>query len=296
MKALVIAERSETAADLCAGARSIADDVVFVAIGARDVPEGIADNVIRIALPEDAVFEDAAETVKTLFDREAPDVVLIEPTRRLRIVAGRLSYHAGTAAVTDVVEFDDGLPVSLYFGGIAHRKSKAIAGTPIYLVGAGVFSDGKAEGANIVEDAAWVAPANPVRRVAGTAIEKSGADLTKADCVVAAGRGFAEESELDLARDLCSKVGGELGCTRPLTEGVDWLPRETYIGVSGLLLAPHVYIGCGVSGQMQHMVGVNRAGVVFAVNKDKNAPIFKQCDYGLVGDLKTVIPELIAAL
>ena len=99
-----------------------------------------------------------------------------------------------------------------------------------------------------------------------------------------------------MARELCDKIGGGLGCSRPLTEGVDWLPRETYIGVSGLMLSPKVYVSLGISGQMQHMVGANRSGVIFAVNKDKNAPIFKQCDYGLVGDIVDVLPALNAAL
>ncbi|MEG2531201.1 MAG: FAD-binding protein, partial [Raoultibacter sp.] len=79
-------------------------------------------------------------------------------------------------------------------------------------------------------------------------------------------------------------------------EGVNWLPTEAYIGVSGVMLAPKVYVGAGISGQMQHMVGCNRAGTIFAINKDKNAPIFKQCDYGIVGDLKTILPELVASL
>ena len=74
------------------------------------------------------------------------------------------------------------------------------------------------------------------------------------------------------------------------------MPSETYIGVSGLMLSPKVYIAAGISGQMQHMVGANRSGVVFAINKDQNAPIFKQCDYGLVGDLKDVLPKITEAL
>ena len=99
-----------------------------------------------------------------------------------------------------------------------------------------------------------------------------------------------------MARDLCAKVGAELGCSRPLAENVDWLPRNLYIGVSGLQLAPKAYIALGISGQMQHMVGVQGADTIIAVNKDQNAPIFKQCDYGLVGDIKTVLPALVAAL
>ena len=113
---------------------------------------------------------------------------------------------------------------------------------------------------------------------------------------MAAGRGFAEESELDLARELCDKLGAGLACSRPLTEGVNWLPTELYVGVSGLMLSPKAYVACGISGQMQHMVGCNRAGTMFAINKDKNAPVFKQCDYGIVGDIKDVLPKLAAAL
>ena len=118
----------------------------------------------------------------------------------------------------------------------------------------------------------------------------------EADVVVAAGSGFAEESELDLARELCDKLGAGLACSRPLTEGVNWLPTELYVGVSGLMLSPKAYVACGISGQMQHMVGCNRAGTMFAINKDKNAPVFKQCDYGIVGDVKDVLPKLAAAL
>ena len=101
---------------------------------------------------------------------------------------------------------------------------------------------------------------------------------------------------VDLARALADKLGGGLACSRPLTEGVNWLPTELYVGVSGLMLSPKVYVAAGISGQMQHMVGCNRAGSMFAINKDKNAPVFKQCDYGLVGDVKDVLPALVAAL
>ena len=99
-----------------------------------------------------------------------------------------------------------------------------------------------------------------------------------------------------MARDLAAKVGGELGCSRPLAENVDWMPRNLYIGVSGLNLAPKAYFALGISGQMQHMVGVTNAETIIAVNKDQNAPIFKQADYGIVGDLYKVIPALIEKL
>ena len=296
MKALVLAERSDAARELAAGARTMADEVVLVAIGGLEVADGTADKIICIALPADAVYDNAYATVISVFDAEQPAVILAEPTRHVKSVVGRVAAHANTSVITDVMSFEGAGARSLYFGGVAERVQKAAGGVAVYTVGAGAFEGAEASGANAVEEVAWVAPANPVKLVSSKPIEKSGVDLNKADVVVAAGRGFAEEADLDLARALCDKLGAGLACSRPLTEGVDWLPAELYVGVSGLMLSPKAYVACGISGQMQHMVGCNRAGTMFAINKDKNAPVFKQCDYGLVGDLKDVLPALVAAL
>ena len=296
MKALVLAERSDAARELAAGARTMADEVVLVAIGGLEVADGTADKIIRIALPADAVYDDAYATVISVFDAEQPAVILAEPTRHVKSVVGRVAAHANTSVITDVMSFEGVGARSLYFGGVAERVQKAAGGVAVYTVGAGAFEGAEASGANAVEEVAWVAPASAVRLVSSKPRALSGVDLNKADVVVAAGRGFAEEPELDLARALCDKLGAGLACSRPLTEGVDWLPSELYVGVSGLMLSPKVYVACGISGQMQHMVGCNRAGTMFAINKDKNAPVFKQCDYGLVGDVKDVLPALVAAL
>ena len=296
MKALVLAERSDAARELAAGARTMADEVVLVAIGGLEVADGTADKIIRIALPADAVYDDAYATVISVFDAEQPAVILAEPTRHVKSVVGRVAAHANTSVITDVMSFEGAGARSLYFGGVAERVQKAAGDVAVYTVGAGAFEGAEASGANAVEDVAWVAPANPVKLVSSKPRALSGVDLNKADVVVAAGRGFAEEAELDLARALCDKLGAGLACSRPLTEGVNWLPTELYVGVSGLMLSPKVYVACGISGQMQHMVGCNRAGTMFAINKDKNAPVFKQCDYGLVGDVKDALPALAAAL
>ena len=296
MKALVLAERSDAARELAAGARTMADEVVLVAIGGLEVADGTADKIIRIALPADAVYDDAYATVISVFDAEQPAVILAEPTRHVKSVVGRVAAHANTSVITDVMSFEGVGARSLYFGGVAERVQKAAGDVAVYTVGAGAFEGAEASGANAVEEVAWVAPASAVRLVSSKPRALSGVDLNKADVVVAAGRGFAEEPELDLARALCDKLGAGLACSRPLTEGVNWLPTELYVGVSGLMLSPKVYVACGISGQMQHMVGCNRAGTMFAINKDKNAPVFKQCDYGLVGDVKDVLPALAAAL
>ncbi len=295
MKAFVIAEHADAASALAAGARTIADEVAVAVIGAEQVPAGIADAAYHVAVPADAVADDANLTLAPVV--EGADVVIAEACRHVKSVVGKLAAAAGASVITDALAIEGNVATEMYFGGIGQIKRAPETACAFYTAGAGAFGDAQPSGGNgAAEELAWVAPEKAVKLVSSKPIEKSGIDLTKSDVVVAAGRGFAEEGDLQLARDLADKIGAGLGCSRPLAEGVNWMPTETYIGVSGLMLSPKAYIGVGISGQMQHMVGVKSAGTVFAINKDKNAPIFKQCDYGLVGDLKAILPALTAAL
>lgn len=295
MKAFVLAENGDAARELCAGARTLSEEVILVCAGLEPIT-GVADKVLVIDIPENALVEDAYVTVNQLFDKEQPGMVIVEPTRRMRALAGRLAAHAKTAVMTDAVKIEYDIATNLYFGGIGQRKTRVKEGTRIYTIGSGVFSETEASGGDIVESVAFEAPAAMMVKKSVQPIASGGADLAKADIVVGAGRGFAEENELEIARNLASRIDGELACSRPLTEGVDWMPKGSYIGVSGLMLSPKVYVACGISGQMQHMVGIARANTIVAINKDKNAPIFKQCDIGIVGDIKHVIPALTSAL
>ena len=291
MKALVIAEHEGAARELCAGARGLAEDVVLVAFGEGSWT-GMADTCLHITVPDGHILDDAHETVIAIADEQEPGIVLAEPTVRILSLVGRLAAHCKTSAITDVLRIDGAEGMSLYFGGAGERTVRAKSDVAVYTAGLGVFDGAGAHGTDEVAETAFVPPAKPVLRTGSEKLVKSDVNLPAADVVVSAGRGFAEERDLDLARNLCAKIGGELGCSRPLTEGVDWMPHEAYIGVSGLMLSPKVYIACGISGQMQHMVGCNRSQTIFAVNKDKNAPIFKQCDYGIIGDIKDVLPAL----
>ncbi|MDR0500215.1 MAG: electron transfer flavoprotein subunit alpha/FixB family protein [Coriobacteriales bacterium] len=121
-------------------------------------------------------------------------------------------------------------------------------------------------------------------------------NLAAAKRVIGVGRGFAAKEDLELAFNLASKLDAELACSRPITESENWMARERYIGVSGVVVKPELYIALGISGQIQHMVGVNQAKTIIAINKDKNAPVFKQADYGIVGDIYEVLPVLTSAL
>jgi electron transfer flavoprotein alpha subunit len=117
-------------------------------------------------------------------------------------------------------------------------------------------------------------------------------DLTAASVVIGVGRGIGSEENVGVAAGVAKALGAELACSRPIAEGVGWLPKSRYLGVSGAVIQPQVYVALGISGQVQHMVGVNGSTTIVAINKDKNAPIFAHCDLGLVADLGTVLPTL----
>jgi electron transfer flavoprotein alpha subunit len=145
-------------------------------------------------------------------------------------------------------------------------------------------------------DVPYIAPALQIKCLERKVKAGERVNLHAAKRIVAVGRGFEAQEDLQLAEKLAAAIGGEVACTRPIAEEEKWMDKSRYIGVSGLMLKPDLYVGIGISGQVQHMVGVSPARTIIAINSDKNAIIFKQCDYGIVGDLKEVLPALIAKL
>ncbi|ECY5040385.1 nitrogen fixation protein FixB, partial [Salmonella enterica subsp. enterica serovar Enteritidis] len=142
----------------------------------------------------------------------------------------------------------------------------------------------------------WQAPATAVTRTATQARQSNSVDLDKARLVVSVGRGIGSKENISLAEALCQTIGAELACSRPVAENEKWMEHERYVGISNLMLKPELYLAVGISGQIQHMVGANGAQTIFAINKDKNAPIFQYADFGIVGDALKILPALTAAL
>ena len=293
-KAIVIAQNQDVLKELAGGARALADQVIAISFCGSIT--GIANKLIDVSVPEFSIVDDAYLTVNAVVEAERPDIVLIEASRRMQSLAGRLANHCKTTVMQDIFEFDGQVALNRYFGGLGQRKNEITEGIKILTVAPGLYDATTATGTDLVEACVAEMPARAIKLVKSGEALAGETHLAKAEVVVAAGRGFSEEADLELARKLCAKINGELGCSRPLTEGVNWLPKGAYIGVSGLMLSPTLYVGIGISGQMQHMVGVNSSQTIVAINKDENAPIFKQCDFGIVGDLKTVLPAVNALL
>ncbi|MDR2870611.1 MAG: electron transfer flavoprotein subunit alpha/FixB family protein [Deferribacteraceae bacterium] len=271
-----IAQNETAIKELAAGAATLGENSTLVSLSGSE----------NIAAVIPAIIE-AAKTNK-------PDMILVEASRNGRLIAGLLAAAMGTAPLADTsaisVDGDSVTTKRMVYGGAAFKTEKA-TGTAIVICGNGLFEAGAAA-ANKLDIAAGAA--GGIRFKEKKAKSGNSVNLGAAKKVVGVGRGLGQPENLELAQRLAAAIGAEVGCSRPVAEESKWLAKELYIGVSGVMMKPDIYIGVGISGQVQHMVGINQALTIVAINKDKNAPIFKQCDYGIVGDLEKVLPALAA--
>lgn len=236
--------------------------------------------------------------------REAqPAFVVFPHTYQTVDFAPRLAQAVGAGLLPEVTGFDgegdDLVWTRPVLGGKLQSKVRVKGeGTILVSVQAGAF---QADGA--VSGEAEVKPLPAGEPVQGTEREVLGfeavggdqIDLTKASTIVAVGRGVGGADKLGPAEELAKALGAEIGASRPVIDS-GWLPRDRQIGSSGQTVAPRLYIALGISGAIQHLVGMKGSSVVVAINKDATAPIFTIADYGWVGDLHELLPELTAAV
>ncbi|KPL74628.1 hypothetical protein AC812_11490 [Bellilinea caldifistulae] len=252
--------------------------------------------------PEGCLVEDLFDTLWELVNQQKPAYVLIGATTSGRLICGRLAARLDVSAITDVRSFDlldDGLTARhMIFAGGAERLERPLRLPVLMSVARGQFEAEAVQNPKTPEviDLPFLVPEK--RSVLRERMDLPAVSVNLADAkrVVCLGRGIARQEDLVLAENLARELGAEIACTRPLSEGLGWLPRERYIGISGAYIKSDLYIGLGVSGQVQHTVGITDVKVIVAVNRDPDAPIFKQADYGIAADLYQVLPALIEAI
>jgi electron transfer flavoprotein alpha subunit len=299
-----VADKAGAASEVVSAARQLGEHVVAVVADAEWAVDAIAHGADEVLTLDGsaAMVESYAEAIADQAAAAGAGLLLFGHTAGGLLLAGRAASKLGTSAVTGAAEISqdgDSIQVShMVYGGAAVRVEKVLTGVAVVSLAAGAYPvlppDAGREGTIAEFSGAPDDKGIVLREVRVLATES--VNLAAAPRVVGVGRGFAEKADLSLAEALCAAIGAELACSRPIAEGVNWLPKDRYIGVSGAQIKPDVYVAVGISGQIQHMVGVNRAKTIVAVNKDKNAPIFKQTDIGIVGDLYTILPKVTARI
>ena len=249
------------------------------------------------------VFQAAvyAAALAQIVDRAGADVILIASTRRGRELAPRLAQKLSAGCVTDATSLSaqGGRLVTERRALGGNTVSKEAITSPQQVIAAmpRLFDPqpGGAGGGEVIEVTLKL-EASATRLVERRPKQAGTVDVEKAEVLVCIGRGLSAESDLAMVQNLADLLGGVVGCTRAISHEYHWLSEEQMVGLSGKAVSPTLYVGIAISGQIQHTVGILDSKTIVAINKDKNAPIFKVADYGIVGDLYQVVPKLIEQL
>jgi electron transfer flavoprotein alpha subunit len=239
------------------------------------------------------------EVLKSILQNDKPFLILIGHTTQGLDFAPRLSVALRKPLIAGCVEYEkqgDHLVLTRQIFNSKMNMKTAVRGEPPYLATAspGAFPGDEVEAGGQAELVQFPVFINgPGRRKVVERVEapKGKADLTAAPIIVSGGRGLKEKANFNLVFELAEAIGGSVGASRPVVDA-EWLPREYQIGSSGQTVSPKLYIAVGISGAIQHLVGMQSSRCIVAINKDPEAPIFKVAHYGIADDLFKVVPAL----
>jgi electron transfer flavoprotein alpha subunit len=245
---------------------------------------------------DDYVVAPKAELLAQLVADKSPAAVLVAATSEGREVAGRLAVKTGSGVLTDVTGLSEGLVgEQSIFGGAITVQSKVRAGTPVIAVRPNAVSPEPGAGAAELEPVTVpVSDAAKAARVTGKVVAERGErpELTEASIVVSGGRGLGSGEHFALIEQLADSLGAAVGASRAATDA-GWYPHQFQVGQTGKTVSPQLYMAIGISGAIQHRAGMQTSKTIMVVNKDPEAPIFELADFGVVGDLFKVVPQLI---
>jgi electron transfer flavoprotein alpha subunit len=300
----VDADVKKVTLELITAARRFGEaSVVWTGPGAEQGQARLAEyGATRMYVAADSVFDDyvtnpAAELLAQLVREKSPALVLVAGNAQGKEVAGRLAVKIDSGVLTDAVDVvpgDDG-PVAeqSVFGGATIVHSRVRRGTPIVAMRPNAVAPEPAAGDAAIEEVSLSAEATGAK-VTNRVVAERGErpDLTEASIVVSGGRGTGGAEGFGVIEQLADALGAAVGASRAVTDA-GWYPHQFQVGQTGKTVSPQLYMAIGISGAIQHRAGMQTSKTIIAVNKDPEAPIFELADFGVVGDLFKVVPQLL---
>jgi electron transfer flavoprotein alpha subunit len=292
--------------ELLTAARRLGEpSVVWTGPGEDAVQDRLAEyGAAKVYVADSADFADypvapAAELLAQLVADKSPAAVLVAGTTGGKEIAGRLAVKIGSGVLTDAVNVaaGDGGPVAEQpnFGGAITVHSSVRSGTPVIALRPNAVSAEPASGAAAVEPVTFTASdAAKTARVTERVVAEKGErpELSEAQVVVSGGRGTGSADGFGIIEQLADALGAAVGASRAVVDA-GWYPHAFQVGQTGKTVSPQLYVAVGISGAIQHRAGMQTSKTIMAINKDAEAPIFEIADFGVVGDLFTVVPQLI---
>jgi len=244
-----------------------------------------------------------AEAVKQVVEKESPKYVFFGHTYQVRDYVPKISAKLMKPFLVDNVLMNSDEEETVFtkqmFNAKLYSDMIAMDEGPLLISfqSAAYSSDNAAEGSASVRDVNINLDSSMIKTQSEDPFqeESGGVDLTSADIIVSVGRGIGKEENVPMAKDLAKAIGGELASSRPVVDA-GWLSSTHQIGSSGQSVSPKMYLALGISGAIQHVVGMKGSKNIVAINKDPEAPIFEIADYGVVGDVLEIVPKLSEAL
>ncbi len=291
---------------LTAAARLGEPSVVWTGPGAEAAQPRLAEfGAARVYVADSGEFDEyvvapKAELLASLVADKSPAAVLVAGTAEGREIAARLAVKTNSGVLADVIDVTagpDGAAVAEHanFGGSITAHAKAVKGTTILAVRPNAITPQPAAGAAelVPVDFAASAAAKTAKVTEHVSAEKGERpELTEAQIVVSGGRGTGSADGFKIIEDLADALGAAVGASRAVTDA-GWYPHSFQVGQTGKTVSPQLYVAVGISGAIQHRAGMQTSKTIVAVNKDAEAPIFEIADYGVVGDLFTIVPQLL---